>query len=91
MLLCAKTTEKADSVVALSASSRDTLQDTLIRVAEAVFFCLICAGQRALSCMRLIGCAGLTDFLEQVFLCIIEQQTLVVRKVGFAPEILDEP
>lgn len=91
MCLCAETTEKAGSVVALPASSKDTLQDTLIRVAEAVFFCLMHTDGRALSCLRLIGRAGLADFLEQVFLCIIEQQALVVRKVGFAPEILDEP
>ena len=39
----------------------------------------------------LVGRAGFLDFLEQVLLRIVEQQALVVRKVGFAAEILDEP
>ena len=49
-------------------------------------------------CMRakrvflgLVGGTSFLDFLEQMLLCIVEQQALVVRKVGFAPEILDKP
>ena len=41
--------------------------------------------------LRLVGGTSFLDFLQQMLLRIIEQQALVVRKVGFAPEILDKP
>lgn len=56
----------------------------------AALFCLMRAKARLLF-LRLVGGTGFLDFLKQVLLCVIEQQTLVVRKVGFAAEILDEP
>lgn len=38
-----------------------------------------------------VGGTGLLDFFEQMLLRVIEQQALVVCKVGLTPEILDEP